>query len=109
MKGTHLGEFEEIILLTIASLVDNAYGLAIKKEIEAESNRTVTISAVHAACNRLEDKGFLKSHFGDKSEHRGGKRKKLYQVSQKGQQALRDARDLRLRLWNKIPRTSFDS
>lgn len=107
-KGTHLGEFEEIVMLTIAALQDEAYGLAIKKELIDQTNRNVSISAVHAACNRLEEKGLLTAHFGEKSEQRGGKRKKIYSVSLKGQQALYDAQELRMRLWKRIPRTSFD-
>ena len=51
MKGTHLGEFEEIVLLVIAALQQEAYGLAIKKELEEQTERKITISAVHAACN----------------------------------------------------------
>ena len=108
MKGTHLGEFEEIVLLTVAALQDEAYGLAIKRELEEQSKRKVSISAVHAACNRLETKGFLSAEFGEKSDRRGGKRKKIYAVSLKGQKALYEAQELRMRLWRRIPRTSFE-
>lgn len=107
MKGTYLGEFEEIVMLTVAALQDEAYGLAIKKELEEQTGRKVTISAVHASCNRLETKGFLTAHFGEKSDKRGGKRKKIYAVSLKGQKALQEAYELRQRLWNRIPGTSF--
>lgn len=107
MKGTHLGEFEELILLTVAALHGEAYGLAIKKELEEQSGRKVTISAVHTACNRLEGKGFLTAEFGEKSEKRGGKRKKMYSVSLKGQQALLDTQHLRQRLWLRIPPGTF--
>lgn len=107
MKGTYLGEFEEIVMLTIAALQEEAYGLAIKRELEEQSNRMVAISAVHASCNRLEDKGFLTSHFGEKSRKRGGKRKKIYKVSLKGQKALQYAYELRQRLWSRIPDSAF--
>lgn len=107
MKGTHLGEFEELILLTVAALHGEAYGLAIKKELEEQSGRKVTISAVHTACNRLEGKGFLTAEFGEKSEKRGGKRKKMYTVSLKGQQALLETQHLRQRLWLRIPPGTF--
>ena len=107
MKGTHLGEFEEIVLLTVAALGEDAYGLAIKKELEEQTGRKVTISAVHAACNRLEQKEFLAAEFGEKSQKRGGKRKKIYSVSLKGQKALYEANDLRQRLWQRIPAGSF--
>lgn len=107
MKGTYLGEFEEIVLLTVAALQEEAYGLAIKKELEAQTNRKITISAVHAACNRLESKGYLTARFGESSQMRGGKRKKIYAVSLEGQEALQSANDLRQRLWQNIPPGSF--
>lgn len=107
MKGTHLGEFEEIVLLVVAALQADAYGLAIKKELEEQAQRKVTISAVHAACNRLETKGFLTAEFGEKSQQRGGKRKKIYTVSLLGQKALYNAHNLRQRLWNRIADSDF--
>lgn len=109
MKGTHLGEFEEIVMLAIAALEENAYGLAIKKELEEQSGRNITISAVHAACNRLETKGLLSSGFGEKSEMRGGKRKKIYSVTQKGETALTDAFELRKRMWGRLPDGGFQT
>ena len=108
MKGTYLGEFEEIVLLTIALLGSQAYGVAIRKEIEEQASRKVSIGGVHTACNRLEDKGFLKSRFGEASPTRGGKRKKIYRVTQAGQTALVAARELRENLWNQLPPTAFD-
>lgn len=108
MKGTHLGAFEEIVLLVIAALQSDAYGLAIKKELEEQARRKVSISAVHTACNRLEEKGFLTSEFGEKSKQRGGKRKKIYTVSLLGQQALHTAQELRQRLWGRISDSSFE-
>ncbi len=107
MKGTHLGEFEEIVLLTIAVLYGEAYGVAIKKRLEEETGRNISIGAVHAACNRLQDKGFLMAAFGEKSDRRGGKRKKCYTVTRQGQEALEAARDLRVNLWGQIPRQAF--
>ena len=107
MKGTYLGEFEELVLLTIAALFDEAYGLAIKNELSAETKRSVSIGAVHAACNRLQDKGYLEARFGEATAKRGGKRKKLYTVTVQGQAALAEAKAMRERLWNKIPHTAF--
>lgn len=109
MKGTHLGEFEEIVMLAIAALGEGAYGLAIKKELEEQSGRNITISAVHAACNRLETKGLLTSDFGEKSEMRGGKRKKIYAVTLKGQNALTQAFELRQKMWNRLPDGGFQT
>ena len=107
MKGTQLGEFEEIVLLTVAVLYKEAYGVAIKKQLEKETGRTISIGAVHAACNRLQDKGFLSAAFGEKSKVRGGRRKKCYTVTMQGQRAAEAARDLRKRLWDQIPRAAF--
>lgn len=107
MKGTHLGEFEEIVMLAIAALSVDAYGLAIQKELVEQTGRKVTLSAVHAACNRLTDKGYLEASFGEKSERRGGKRKKVYAVTMEGQSALRAAYDLRMRMWQRIAPGTF--
>ncbi len=107
MKGTYLGEFEELVLLTIGVLYDEAYGVAIKKEMEEQLDRTVSIGAVHASVNRLEEKGFLSSRFGDPTKERGGKRKKFYRVTTEGQLALQEARNMRQKLWDMIPKTAF--
>ena len=107
MKGTYLGEFEELVLLAIGVLFDNAYGVAIKKELEEQTKRTISIGAIHAACNRLEDKGFLESRFSEPSKTRGGKKKKLYTVTRYGQRALADSRDLRMQMWSRIPKIAF--
>ena len=107
MKGTYLGEFEEIVLLTIAVLFNEAYGVAIKREMEQQTGRKISIGAVHAACNRLEDKGFLSVHWTEATQKRGGKRKKCYTVSLQGQKALRTVREQRNRLWDQIPGAAF--
>ena len=108
MKGTYLGEFEELVLLTIGVLFDEAYGVAIKKEMEDQLGRTISIGAVHASVNRLEEKSFLTSRFGDPTQERGGKRKKYYRVTAEGQQALQEAHGLRQKLWDQIPATAFN-
>ncbi len=108
MKGTYLGEFEELVLLTIGVLYDEAYGVAIKKEMEEQLGRNVSIGAVHASVNRLEEKGFLASRFGDPTRERGGKRKKYYQVTAEGQEALQEAHSLRQKLWDQIPSKAFN-
>jgi DNA-binding PadR family transcriptional regulator len=107
MKGTHLGEFEEIVLLAIAALQHEAYGLMIKRELEEQTARKITISAVHTACNRLEEKGYLEAEYGEKSAKRGGKRKKIYRVNLAGQNALRSAYELRQRMWGRIKPEGF--
>lgn len=109
MKGTHLGEFEELVLLTVAVLYDNAYGVAVQEEITKRSGRKVTISTVHAALHRLEKKGFLKSRQGEATAKRGGRRKLLFRVTYAGEKALQKNRDLRNNLWDGIPDLAFGS
>ncbi|MCE7993666.1 MAG: PadR family transcriptional regulator, partial [Roseivirga sp.] len=79
MKGDHLGEFEELTLLTIAVLFDDAYGVAIQKELKSRCNRVVTISTVHAVMYRLKKKGFVDSRYGDITPERGGEGTVIFQ------------------------------
>ncbi|MEM9859268.1 MAG: PadR family transcriptional regulator [Bacteroidota bacterium] len=102
MKGTYLGEFEEIILLTVAVLREEAYGNAILEEIELRTSRKVNLSAIHSSLHRLEKKGFLKSRKGEATPVRGGKRKKYYEITPFGVSALGDIKQLREGLWSSI-------
>jgi PadR family transcriptional regulator, regulatory protein PadR len=104
MKGTYLGEFEEIVLLATGILQDGAYGVSICKEIENQSGRSVNIGAVHTALHRLEEKGFLKSKFGEALEVRGGKRKRIFSLTAYGIRALREAQELRNSMWSQLPK-----
>jgi DNA-binding PadR family transcriptional regulator len=103
MKGTYLGEFEEIVLLAVGILHEQAYGVAIRQEIEDHTGREVNIGAVHTALHRLEEKAYLKSQFGEASEVRGGKRKRIFSLTSAGIRALRQAQDLRLQMWAQLP------
>jgi len=111
VKKTQLGEFEEIVLLTIAALNNEAYGIAIKKEIEERTNRNVSIGALQTAFKRLEDKGYLSSWLGEPTQKRGGKRKRFYNISSEGVNILKEIREIRAQLWNAIPQSllSFSS
>lgn len=103
MKGTYLGEFEEIVMLTVGLLDDNAYGVSIRSEIQKQCKRPVNIGAVHTALHRLEAKGFLNSHFGETSLMRGGKRKRIFKLTKSGLKVLRQAQELRSHLWSQLP------
>jgi DNA-binding PadR family transcriptional regulator len=103
MKGTNLGEFEELVLLTIAALVNDAYSVAICDELEKHSGRSARLGVVHSVLNRLEEKGFVKSHLGEATNTRGGKRKRYYTVTNGGKAALIKAREVREELWKRIP------
>ena len=99
MKGTHLGEFEEMVLLIVGILDGKAYGISILKEIEEQTGRTVTVSTIHTALYRLEEKGFVDSFVGGASNARGGRSKRLYKITSAGRTALETARNLREKLW----------
>jgi PadR family transcriptional regulator, regulatory protein PadR len=103
MKGTHLGEFEEIVLLTIAGLVDEAYSVAICDELAKHTGREAKLGVVHAVLNRLEEKNLVKSKLGDATSMRGGKRKRYYTVTGAGKAALVKSKEMRDELWSKIP------
>lgn len=107
MNRKYLGEFEEIVLLTIAILFDDAYGVAIRDEILARLDRKVSLGALHATLVRLEDKGYLSSTMGEATQKRGGRRKRYYQITKAGQAALHETKDARSSLWEAIPKTSF--
>jgi PadR family transcriptional regulator, regulatory protein PadR len=100
MKG-FLGEFEELVLLTVAVLGDDAYGVSIKESIENTAGRSVSIGALHTTIVRLEDKGFLESHLGGATEERGGRSKRYFHLTLGGKAALHDIRNLRNSLWRK--------
>lgn len=108
MERTHLGEFEEVVLLTVAVLYDEAYGVAIKHDIEERLNRSVSVGALQSALRRMENKGFLSSRLGETSPVRGGKRKRYFTVSPYGKQALTEVKENRLQLWRAIPKVAFD-
>lgn len=107
MKGTNLGELEEIVLLVVANLYKHAYGVAIKLEIEEKCNRRITISTVHNVLQRLQEKGFLESRYSEPTKERGGKRKLLFNVTKSGQEALVNSRTMRESLWSGISDLAF--
>ncbi len=107
MERSHLGEFEELILLTVGVLYKEPYAVAIAKELARQSNRDVAISAVHKSLYRLEEKGMLTSRLGDAEAKRGGKRKRLFYITAYGKKALDESLTLRMNLRNQIPALAF--
>ncbi|MEP2025336.1 MAG: helix-turn-helix transcriptional regulator [Reichenbachiella sp.] len=103
MKKYQLGEFEEIVLLTVGVLYDNAYGVAIKNEIENRLERKVSLGALQSALRRMETKGFLESETGETTEKRGGKPKRFFKMTSFGRSALEYNRDVRAELWKALP------
>lgn len=102
-----LGEFEEVVLLTVAVLHGKAYGVAIKEEMEQRVKRNVSVGAMRTALKRLEDKGYLESEFGEATAVRGGKRKRYHKVTPLGKKALDYVMNSRRKLWQAIPASAF--
>lgn len=98
-----IGEFEELVLLITAILHGKAYGVSVMDAIEGQTGRKINISAVHTALDRLEKKGFLKSKVGGATGERGGRRKRLFEVTELGVQAIEMTRKMRNDLYNQIP------
>jgi PadR family transcriptional regulator, regulatory protein PadR len=107
MTQHSLGEFEELVLLMVAALHDEGYGVTILENLEEKLNKKVNISAVHVALKRLEDKGFVKSRFGGITEDRGGRRKKFYMITALGKKMLDAQYELRTSIYKQIPKISF--
>ena len=95
MKGSYLGEFQELVLLAILALEDEAYGVAVQLKIKQVANRDITRGALHSALSRLEEKQFLSSKFGEATKERGGRRKRIYTVTAEGEAALKEAQLIR--------------
>ena len=108
MKKYHLGEFEEIVMLTVAILHTNAYGVSIKNEIESRLSRNVSVGALQTALRRLEDKGYLKSHEGESTTDRAGRPKKNFVVTALGKKAMEYIKSTRDNLWNAIPKVALN-
>jgi PadR family transcriptional regulator, regulatory protein PadR len=88
-KRDFLGEFEHIVLLALLRLGDNAYGVSVRREIEARIDREVSIGAIYATLDRLQAKGYVTSFLGDPTPERGGRSKRFFRVSAKGNAAVR--------------------
>lgn len=103
MSKEFLGEFEELVLTMAGILQDEAYGNAIVNEIKQRIGREVNLSAVHVTLYRLEDKGFVKSKMGGATNQRGGRRKRIFTVTNAGLAMLRTMKEARMDLWKLIP------
>jgi len=105
-RRDYLGDFELIVMLALLRLADQAYGVSVRREIEARTGRDVSIGAVYATLDRLETKGYVRSELGDPTAERGGRSKRFFWVTGEGVaavnrtnaavQSLMDGLDLRL-------------
>jgi PadR family transcriptional regulator, regulatory protein PadR len=105
-KRIYLGELEELVLLMVALLKKQAYGVSIMEELKTQAARDISVSAVHAVLHRLEEKGFVKSRMGGASEERGGRRKRLFSITALGSSAIEEVRETRNVIWDLIGQTS---
>ncbi|TLV03855.1 PadR family transcriptional regulator [Dyadobacter luticola] len=107
MRRTYLGEFEEVVLLMVAILDGQGYGVTISQALEEHTGRSVTFGTVHNTLIRLEEKGFVKSELGGASTDRGGRRKRMFKVTALGSRALQEIQQLRKDLWQMVPPNSL--
>jgi PadR family transcriptional regulator, regulatory protein PadR len=107
MKKYQLGEFEEVVMLTVGVLYGDAYGVSIKNEIEKRLSRQVSVGALQSALSRLEEKGFLKSREGDTTQERAGRPKRYFTITAYGKKALEYMRTTRNALWDDIPKVAL--
>ena len=103
MKRMYLGKFEEIVLLLVAALNREAYGVGLTHKLNEETDRSVRLSQVHAALHRLQEKGMVASRLSDPTPERGGRRKLLFTTTAYGYRTLQDIRAVRAQLWNNVP------
>ena len=102
MPQDHLGEFEQIVLLSVVRLGDGAYGVPIRQEIEKRIGRQVTVGALYSTLDRLEAKGYLQSWFAEPTPKRGGRSKRYFQLLPAGLQALTDCKAMLDRMWRGV-------
>ncbi len=109
MSKEYLGEFEELVLTMVGILGEEAYGNAIVQEIKVRLGREVNLSAVHVTLYRLEDKGHVKSRMGGSSSTRGGRRKRIFTITNAGLAMLKTMKEARVDLWKLIPQLKIVS
>lgn len=103
MKKNRLGEFQELVLMTVIVLQEDAYGNEIQRDLEKRLNEKIAVGAIQTALKRMEMKGFLTSEWGESSQVRGGKRKRIYSATTYAHQVLRETNDIRTQLWKAMP------
>jgi DNA-binding PadR family transcriptional regulator len=103
MKRIYLGEFEEIVLLVVGLLKQDAYGVKITHEIIDQTKRDVRLNQVHASLQRLEEKGMIRSKMGDPTPERGGRRKRIFTITALGRQTLNEMHEVHTQLWSQLP------
>ncbi len=101
-KGKVLGEFEQVVLLAVARLEGQGYGVVLRREIEARTGRPVSIGAIYATLDRLKAKGHISSHPGPSTRARGGRSKRYFTLEEPGADALEASRGMLDQMWDGI-------
>lgn len=101
-KGTHLGDLEELVLLAVRRLGEEADGGGVRRELEERAGRSVSVSTIYVTLMRLEEKGYARSWKGEPTATRGGKARRLYDLTPEGLDALEHVRDVRARMWQGV-------
>ncbi len=101
-KGGYLGEFEQLVMLAVLRLGNEAYGMTVRRELEKTAQRNVTIGSVYGTLERLEEKGLMSSSRGDPEAVRGGRSRRNFRVEPKGEWALAEAREMMRRMWRGV-------
>lgn len=100
MKGDRIGEFEELVLLCVRQLDEDASSVEIQRMLRERAERSVALGAIYAALDRLERKKLVESWLGEPTAQRGGRRKRFYRVTTEGEGALEASRRIREALWS---------
>ena len=101
-RGEYLGEFEQLVLLAVARLGDDAYGIAIVDEIQRRTGTEVAVGSVYAALDRLERQGLATSAIGEPTAERGGRAKRYFQLDPAGARALARSRSALDAMWEGV-------
>lgn len=103
-----LSRIEEMVLLSILKLEDNAYGVTIRKMISEVTGKKWSVGAIYVPLERLELKGYVESYTGEPTEIRGGRSKRLYKVTREGYEALEEIKKLNKALWESYSGLAFE-
>jgi PadR family transcriptional regulator, regulatory protein PadR len=98
-RSGYLGEFEQIVLLAVLRLGDHSYGVPVRHEIENRTGRSLTVGALYSTLERLEQKGYVTSHYGDPTPERGGRSRRYFKIRPLGLRVLRETREELAAMW----------
>ncbi|MEQ9399504.1 MAG: helix-turn-helix transcriptional regulator [Longimicrobiales bacterium] len=104
-----LGEFEQMVLLAILHVGDEAYGVPIMEEIERRTGRSISRAAVYVTLRRLEKKGILTSWMSEPTGERGGKARRCVRVEPEGRELLLESRRTMARMWDDLDPEAVES